>query len=231
MENEGWIASKVARVVKPKSTYLYLTLRTPEDFEYKAGQYTVIRVVDNEGEFKAYYSIASSSSTENLMEFCIISDQNPRIAKFFGGLSIGGSVDIMPSATQTFDMSLVNGPSVFIAGGSGIAPFRAMMQDLASRDGKCQTHLLYGCKTADEIPFIEEFEGMAKENPKFKAWFCAESGSRVHVRTGRVDSFLADAQIGGANYFLCGPSKMLEALKSRLTELGIEEFRIFMEGY
>jgi benzoate/toluate 1,2-dioxygenase reductase subunit len=231
MANEGWIATKVARIVKPKGTYLYLTLRIPEEYEYKAGQYTIMRIIDGEGEFKAYYSIASSPSPENLMDFCIVSDQNPRISEFLSSLSEGSVVDIMPSATGTFDMSLVNGPAVFIAGGSGIAPLRAMIQNLASQVEKRQVHLLYGCKAAGEIPFIEEFERMAEENPTFTAWFCAESGSRNNVKSGRVDSCLKDAQIGDANYFLCGPPKMLESLKLHLAGSGVVESRIFTEGY
>ena len=106
-----------------------------------------------------------------------------------------------------------------------------MIQGLGDQAHTPPVHLLYGCKAAHDMPFIEEFEELTAQNPSFQAWFCAESGARQNVRNGRIDACLEDAHLGDADYFLCGPPKMLETMKTSLAGLGVSDARIFTEGY
>ena len=231
MSQADWVTTKVEKIEKQKDTYLLLTLKVPSHFEHKAGQYTVMRIKDDQGEFKAYYSIASAPSKDNLVDFCIIWQQNPRLARFFNGLKANDSVSLLPAATQTFDMSLVKGASVFLAGGSGIAPLRAMIQNLHANGAKAPVRLLYGCQSALEIPFMEDFLQMEEDHADFSAYFCAERDEKEKVTKGRIDALLADVALSDADYFMCGPPKMLENLKSQLAGLGVPLERIFVEGH
>ena len=231
MGQTKWSSARIVGIEKIGETYSCLTLEASPEFKHKAGQYSAIKILDEEGEFGAYYSIASAPSEVGLIEFCIIPDQNPRLRNFFSGVEVGGTVEIASPASAKFDMSLIRRSAAFIAGGSGIAPLRAMIQDLSTRKGNFSYSLLFGCRSAEEIPYLDEFEELVVRDHRFSVTFCAENGDRDGVRKGRIDSYIGESVSAEVDYFLCGPPKMLEVACDALRSHGVSDSELFFEGF
>lgn len=223
--------AEVAAIDHVKTQYLTLSLTVGEDFRPQAGQYTAFQLEDADGSFPAYYSIASVKRAGQI-EFCIIPSQNPRLAAFYDNLKVGDEIKLITPQTAKFKMDLIEGPSIFIAGGSGVAPLRAMIQELQHREFPHSSALIYGCRDGDAIPFIREFTEMSQSFPQFQAHFCAEnSNGEAQVKAGKVTDLIPDVNIPDARYFLCGPPPMVKAVKDQLKEQGIDESVIFVEGH
>lgn len=117
---------------------------------------------------------------------------------------------------------------VFIAGGIGITPFRAIILDLANDKSPIKITLLYANKNED-ILFKKDFEEIKKSNPNFKiSYFISPN----HITEDSIRKLVPDLK--KPIYYISGPNNMVEDLFSLLKNLGIEEKKIkldYFHGY
>jgi ferredoxin-NADP reductase len=130
------------------------------------------------------------------------------------------------------------GPVALIAGGSGIAPFRAMLRHRVAAHPGVRVRVLYSAPSLPEVIYHDELLrlGRADEvNIRFaltRKWPEEWSGHR-----GRIDRrLLADAagppgEPSPALTFACGPSGFVEFAASTLVELGHRPDRIRTERF
>src|SRR5699024_2002427 len=85
-----------------------------------------------------------------------------------------------------------NARYLLIATGTGIAPYRAMLPQMARlmRERGCRFVLLYGARNAQELLYGEQFEAFAREHDGFTYHPCLSRGARPeprpHDRQGHV---------------------------------------------
>ena len=140
----------------------------------------------------------------------------------------GALVDIDgPVGTFTFPETIDQPRLLFVAGGTGIAPVRAMLDHALRVHPAKGISLLYSARRSDEFAFVEEF--------------------RAHQRNGRVelhqtvtrdDSTMWDGQrgrIGRSHFeavlhapastlcFICGPTSLVRDSAATLRDLGVPE--------
>jgi ferredoxin-NADP reductase len=102
---------------------------------------------------------------------------------------------------------LVTAPSyVFVAGGIGITPILPMLRALPAGT---EWRLLYGGRTRESMPFLEEVEKLG--------------GGRVTVVEGRPDLDALDIPEGAAVY-CCGPEGLMAAVAERWPGVHLERF-------
>ncbi|MCI4347887.1 MAG: FAD-dependent oxidoreductase, partial [Thermoplasmata archaeon] len=83
-------------------------------------------------------------------------------------------------------------PSVFLAGGIGITPFRGMLRYAAdSRDSE-ERRLLYSARTPEELVFRAELDSLSKRSSHLRVHYTVtrprESGGAWTGRVGRISS-------------------------------------------
>lgn len=129
---------------------------------------------------------------------------------------------------------------VFIGGGAGMAPLRAMVRArLAAGDGE-RLHFWYGARTLRETPYAEEMAALATAHPGF-SWHLIlseptpdEAGvwptGFVHdaVRAGLLDTHPTLAE---CEFYVCGPPAMLAATRQMLARLGVPEARVAFDDF
>lgn len=128
---------------------------------------------------------------------------------------------------------------VFVGGGVGMAPLRAMIHQQFGRGTKRRVRYFYGARTASDLFYSEEFEALAQAHPNF-SWTPALSdpapGDRWTGATGFIHEILA-AEMGGhpapeaCEYYLCGPPVMISAVLATLDRLGVEPGSIFFDDF
>jgi dihydroorotate dehydrogenase electron transfer subunit len=96
--------------------------------------------------------------------------------------------------------------AILVAGGIGIAGLLHLA--VALRDAAVPARLLFGCRTASELPLLEGFEDLG-----IPTEIATEDGS--HGRPGLVTALLEDHLGGGEEVFACGPHRMLRAVALR----------------
>ncbi len=115
-------------------------------------------------------------------------------------------------------------PVVLVAGGTGITPFCAFMEEAIHRPEAvvAPVRLWYGARTAQLLPYAGLAARCAAALPRFEALLCAEEGARpTGVAPGRLDvRRIADAAAGAprTRFYLSGPPAMIAAFGAYLRE-------------
>jgi len=119
---------------------------------------------------------------------------------------------------------------LFIAGGVGITPIRALIEELAPQ--KKDIVLLYSSKTQDII-FKKELDGLAKQY-RFPICYVVTEDPSYKGEKGRIDQEkikrLAPDFLK-RDIYLCGPPPMMDALITQQQELGVTHASIHYERF
>lgn len=200
-------------------------------FAFDAGQAALIGLADH--DVRVPYSIASApaeSARTKLLDFLIKVEPSGRWGHQFDVLEPGIRIGVRgPFGSFLFPGNPSVDHFIFIAGGTGIAPIRAMIRQALSSGQRGSMKLLYSAKTHDDFAYLPELGEMA-----------ANEGLdlRLHVTRGMTER----GRIGLAHLaplvqqpetlcFVCGPESMVADVPPMLQELGIARDRIRVEEW
>jgi len=111
---------------------------------------------------------------------------------------------------------------VFIGGGAGMAPLRAMIRAQLESGATETVRFWYGARDENEVPYREEFDALAARHAHF-SWHVVLSGGGRMVHEAVRDEFLAqDPHARDCDFYVCGPPAMLHATREMLKEQGAQ---------
>ena len=128
---------------------------------------------------------------------------------------------------------------VFVGGGVGMAPLRAMIHQELGKGTTRNIRFFYGARTACDLFYSDEFAELARAHKTF-AWTPALSdpapGDRWTGATGFIHEMLGDDMRKhpapeDCEYYLCGPPVMISAVLATLERLGVEPRAIFFDDF
>lgn len=212
---------------------------------FVAGQFIELMVEKDGARTSRCFSISSSPAyyhQTGLIELSIRIQQKGRITPWIRErLALGGLVNIsaaqgdfvLPGAIAS---SAKAEKLLFIAGGSGITPFRSMLQQqvlqqkktLAEQSIKLDIHLLYYSRNAQQVVFQQEFERMQTEYPNLKVTF-VDSEKEGFISIEHLKAFCSD--FSQRSSFICGPSPMIQQARKVLNDAGIAKENIHFEFF
>ncbi len=124
---------------------------------------------------------------------------------------------------------------VFIAGGSGITPFRSIIKEVTDRGLDLSIWLIYGSRTPDDVIFDGEFTEISKKHPNIKYETVISEPSKEYTgKTGFVTAEIIKDFVGDIKektFYMCGPELMYKFVEPELLKLNILNRRIKMESY
>ncbi len=182
------------------------------------------------------FSLSSSPSEEGILSItCKISDTPFKQA--LSQLHPGATAEVYgPLGLFLFDRSR---PSVFLAGGIGITPFRGMLRFASDMRDTKERRLLYSARVPEELIFRSEIDELAASQPSFRAHYTitrpAESSVPWSGRVGRIDApwirEVADA-LDRPKFYVAGLPSMVETAVQLLGgTLGVPEDDIDYEVF
>jgi predicted ferric reductase len=135
-----------------------------------------------------------------------------------------------------FSADREQGPGyVFIAGGVGITPFYSTCLTFAERGDVRPIFLFYGGATADSLTFRDELDVLQERMNLVVVYVLTKPGPTWRGETGFVDAEVLKKylprQFQRMQYFVCGPTPMMDALEKTLPELGIPAHLIHSERF
>jgi ferredoxin-NADP reductase len=197
---------------------------------WKAGQYIHYKLPhsnpDDRG-IERYFSIASAPFEKRVMLTARFAQKSSSFKRALNSMAIGATIEADPPEGD-FILDRVDKPVVFIAGGIGITPFRAILLDLQRRKEPLKIRLLYANRT-DELAFRDTLESLRQEHPDFRIDYLI-GDNRL---TGNSIREAAPA-LQSTRFFVSGPEPMVESLDRTLKGLGVPESSIvndFFPGY
>jgi Na+-transporting NADH:ubiquinone oxidoreductase subunit F len=130
---------------------------------------------------------------------------------------------------------------VFIGGGVGMAPLRALIyEQLEQRGAGRKMSFWYGARSEVELFYAAEFDALAAKYDNFN-WTVALSDPQPtdtrEATTGFVHSVAFERYLRShpapetCEYYLCGPPLMIRAVFDMLDDLGVERDSIFNDDF
>jgi ferredoxin-NADP reductase len=205
-------------------------------FPYRAGQAAAIGLHDQ--PLRRPYSLASApedAAAHGCLEFLVKADAHGRLSPPLQGVGRGARVAVEgPFGGFYFPDNPVEKQFLFIAGGTGISPLRAMIRHalLSERDG--QLALLYSARSPQDFAYRSELRGLARQG-RLKLVLTATretpegwTGECGRITMHRLRPLVADP---ATLCFLCGPPALIEEVLPMLRTLGIAPARIRLEEW
>jgi ferredoxin-NADP reductase len=202
---------------------------------FKPGQYIELNVEKEGRKFLRCFSISSSPRyyiESGIIELSIRIQKSGAITGWMkNNLKIKKIVNISkPKGGFILPIDLDKDPQqklLFIAGGSGITPFRSMIYHLNKSFISVDVNVLYYSGDIKKILFEEELSILKNNNKGINIEFIDSK------RDGRICKEHIIKKCGDyddRNIFICGPSNMIEQTRKLLNnELNIEENKIQFE--
>jgi ferredoxin-NADP reductase len=202
----------------------------PPPLTWQAGQflkYTLPHDNPDERGEERYFSIASAPHEKNVMLTTRFAAKGSSFKRALRGMKPGETIE-----ADELDGDFVVRDSrknfIFVAGGIGITPFRAILLDLDRRREPINVILLYANRN-DEFPYKQEFENLRIKHPTFRIEY--------FVHPHRIDENVMRAfqkKLDEPLIYVSGPEPMVEAFDSMLKQMGVPDSDIkndFFPGY
>lgn len=223
-------------VATPRSRLISLDVRD-RPLEFEPGQ--AVLVGAHGGRERRPYSIASSPeqvADTGRLQLLVAVEEDGSLGANFGGAARGAALDVEgPMGTFTLPPDLGATRVLFVAGGTGIAPLRSMLDHLLRRRAAHRISLLYSARRADEFAFIEELQDHAGAGLlELHQTVTRDESAGWTGRRGRIgrDHFAAVLHEPAATLCLvCGPDLLVEESVATLGALGVPEMHIRTESW
>lgn len=204
---------------------------------FSAGQYIELMVEKNGARVLRCFSISSSPAyyaRTGLIELSIRQQHKGKMTPWMRQ-QLQPQVFVNISAPQgdfTLQASADADKKLFIAGGSGITPFRSMLQQQAlnpsSHKAGQNIHLLYYSRNAQDVAFKHELASLQEQHPGITITFI-DSSVDGFVCNDHLLKYCADVHQRTA--YICGPSPMIQQARKVLSELGLNDDKIYFEYF
>ncbi|GAA1809347.1 hypothetical protein HC028_26160 [Planosporangium flavigriseum] len=210
-----------------------LRLRPDLPYPYVAGQSCAVEIPDRPRLWR-YYSPASAPRLDGLIELHIKAVPGGQVSTaIVHGLQPGDPVKLGAPVGQ--QLVLEPGASrdlLLLAGSTGLAPLKALVEQVAAEGGRRQVTLFFGARTEIDLYDLPALASMARDLPwltvvpalSHDPWYAGERGAvgDVAMRLGRWD----DRYV-----YVCGSAAMTTATRERLLAGGIPAEQIRCEDF
>lgn len=234
-----WYDSKVVDIIEmtPTVRRFFLEIDGVESFEFKAGQFVTLDLPISEKRLKRWrsYSIANAPNGSNRIELCIVNlEHGVGTDYLFDEVNIGSEIRFKGPSGAFYLPELLENDLVMICTGTGVAPFRSMLQDLLANGVKLpKTHLIFGARYEKDILYRTEFEALVDENENFTYDVCLSRDESWNGYKGYVHQVYLEREYDpDTKFYLCGWSQMIdEAVEHLLMKKQVEKKNIIYELY
>jgi naphthalene 1,2-dioxygenase ferredoxin reductase component len=216
------LVCQVADLMQATDDIRLLRLAPPAEsrFEFRAGQYAKLGFATLPPRD---YSMAGAPGMA-LLEFHIrdVGDGASRYA--VRELAIGETVTVRGPLGEAYLRAEHPGPIIAIAGGSGLAPMKSIVEAALHLGLRQRIDLYFGVRSERDLYLVDHFERLAATHGNFRFIpVVAEPTGASRWRTGLVgDVVVADfAHPAGSKAYLAGPPAMVEAAVAQLAARGL----------
>lgn len=224
-------------------------------FAYQAGQYLTLRLHIAGKTFRRAYSL-STSPLDKKLHITVKKVAGGAVSTYLcQAVEKGAKMEALPPMGDfTFQKATEKGKSYFMfAGGSGITPIFSNLKTILQTEPQSNVYLLYGNKNKESIIFNKELTQLLAQYPQRfvlkyvleegekKTWFSSffsQKNENEAMYEGRADARITHLfldkyrpQHRKVEYFVCGPTEMMNGIESLLLARGIAAENLRIERF
>ncbi|SRR6266511_517763 len=218
---------RVADVVAeaPDMTSVYVTGRALDRLGAKAGQFFRWRFLARRVWWQSHPFSLSAAPNDHWLRLTVktVGDHTARLRRLRPGVRVYVEG---PAGEFTADRR-TRSKTLLIAAGSGIAPIRALLEEVPPG-----AVVLYRASTPDDLVFVEELEPLAEARGA-KLWYVLGSrddpGPRHLFSARGLHELVPD--IARRDVYLCGPDGFISTSVRLLRRLGVPRHQIHLDPF
>jgi CDP-4-dehydro-6-deoxyglucose reductase/ferredoxin-NAD(P)+ reductase (naphthalene dioxygenase ferredoxin-specific) len=200
-------------------------------FDFSCGQYAAVSFA---GQKPRDYSMANTPD-DRLLEF--------HIRRVAGGASsayvaerlrVGEPVHVDGPYGTSYLRANHRGPIVAVAGGSGLAPMKSIVEAALGAGAQQDIALYFGVRAERDLYLDEHFRALERTHPNFRfVPALSESDGATRRRTGFVhEAVAADfSALDGCKIYTAGPPPMVRAVQELALRLGARREDIHADAF
>ncbi len=230
------ITTTIASLEFPSSEIVKLVLKSKDGrkFNFLPGQYANIQLPTGESRSYSFSNISGSESVEFLIRLL----PKGAMSDFLRETAIVGDSLNLTAPFGSFYLRDINAPTLFFAGGTGIAPFLAMLEQLC-RDVAVQRlyaghpiQLFYGATTDENLVELDRLDSFKAKLP-FQYQTCVSVEQSEKHAQGFVNQWITKDNLGANAYdmYICGPPPMVDAVKKSINTEGVAQSHFYEEKF
>lgn len=245
MALQPWRKGIVTRIESATYNTRRFWIQVPEltMFDFKPGQFVTLDLPIHEKPAKRLrsYSIASWPDDSNTFELLIVWLESGAGTNYLFNDIKEGSELVFRGPVGVFTLpDTLEKELYFICTGTGIAPFRSMVQHLhRHKIAHPNIYLIFGTRTKNDLLYQDELKGLeaGMDGFHFLPTLSREQWEGQHGYVhGVYENLIVEkkntiGELPPASFYLCGWKAMIDEAKQRIQALGYDRKAIHQELY
>ncbi len=213
------------------------------EFPFIPGQFVQVEIaLEEKGSFKLHdkpniqkrsLSISSSPGEKRYLELTIKEVPHGLVSGYMvHHLKLGDTLKILgPLGHFVFKKEETKKHVIFLAAGSGIAPFMSMLRSIADNCPAVNGTLFYSNKNTEEILWRQEIEKIIEKNKNLSC-ILTLTRQQWEGTTGRIDKKLIFSKVQekeNTDFYICGSPDFVKSMEALLKAEGIPKESIKKE--
>lgn len=230
--NPPWRNATVVSHERRALDIAVLKVAPAQPMTYRPGQSVAVETPQRPRLWRTY-SMANAPRPDGTIDFHVRIIDGGRVSAVLGrDPGLGSTLRLGPPfGSLTLDTWSGN-RIVMAAGGTGLAPLKAMLEQLGGHNAPPRTHLFFGARTADELYDLPDLDKLAANCPWLTVTPAVSHDPGFTGERGAIADVLArHGTWRDHDAYVCGSEAMVTATASRLNALGISPERIFIENF
>jgi NAD(P)H-flavin reductase/ferredoxin len=228
-------SAKVVRMERLAADVMRVWLALPggERMRFAAGQY--LNVILDDGQRRAF-SFANPPHDDAQIELHVRRIPGGRFTgHVFDGLRTGDTLRI-EGPLGSFRLAASERPIFFVAGATGFAPVKSIVEDAFARGIARPMRLYWGVRRLRDLYMLPLAEQWQRDHPQFRVIPVlseAQPEDRWQGRTGLVHQAMLDdaPDLAGVEVYVCGSVRMVDAAVPALLAHGLAEQACFSDAF
>lgn len=223
-ENPPWWEGRVISHDIRRFDIAVIRLSLNHPMRYAPGQAVTVECAHRPRIWRPY-SIANAPRSDGTVDLHVrLVDGGSVSTPLVRSLEVGDTLKLgAPFGRLTLDEDPPR-DLLFVAGGTGLAPLKALLEQIAARSRRPRVHLFFGARTEDALYDLVDLEKLAAEHP----WLTVTPSVSEEDDYRGERGILADVVARHGPWtdreaYVCGSPAMVEATVDRLRSLDIPE--------
>ena len=210
-----------------------LHVQPESQIDYLPGQSVAIEAPSRPRLWR-YYSMANAPRRDGQLEFHVRLIDGGAVSMALTSTAVAGTELRLgpPIGVLTLSKPAADQNLLLVAGSTGLAPLKAIVDQVTALPRPPKVHLFFGARTAEGLYDLDNLEKLAAQHSWLTVTPVVSADHKFAGETGNLPDVVArHGNWSGYDAYVAGPSKMVQDAADRLTSAGLAQDRIHIEDF
>ncbi|MFD1364821.1 globin domain-containing protein [Actinoplanes sichuanensis] len=227
-----WYGEVVAHERRSRDIAVFTVLPL-QPLDYRAGQYLSIECPRYQPRLWRTYSPANAPRRDNTLEFHVRAVGAGWVSSaLVRRLQVGDMIKLAaPMGTMTLDRRSTR-DAVFVAGGTGLAPIKSLLEELTRYNRTRWVHVFFGARNREDLYDLADLNRLAARYPWLSVVTACSDDPTFPGEQGDISDVVAKyGPWKEHDFFVSGSGRMVRSTLKKLSELQIPSVRIKYDSF